>query len=382
MYACSEEFHQSIANGNPQMAMLIFNDAVFTNEDIDVSRGIEFNDYFNAEEDLTIGQALSNEVYFSLFNDNRLLNDYTFGEFLATIGVLVGMEGYKQVGSVTITTGNARWVGYAEYPYVRRNDSAVLSQPSFPVMSMLGYEGKVWVFSDDGRFAVYDDATGTNITQQNPLNAFMKDKSKRWAGKGLYYNRSSRILFIYEGGTRQRYEFVPLGLFIAERPKAPDVIEIDMTCNDFMMKFEKDMPNKEQLGISYPISFGGLLKKLCDYVGVSLKTVVFINSNAIIKKEPGEFENATMRDVIGWIAEAAGGNARIDRDGELVIDWLRETGQVINADGYETFNPYWYQTKKITQLYNRSTDGSYDNHVGNGDEGYLIQDNPLLRGVN
>lgn len=382
MYACSEEFHQGIANENPQIAMLIFNDAVFTNEDIDVTSGIEFNDYFNAEEDLTIGQALSNEVYFSLFNDDRLLNDYTFGEFLATIGVLVGMEGYKQVGSVTITTGSARWVGYADYPYVRRNDSAVLSQPSFPVMSMLGYEGKVWVFSDDGRFAVYDDATGTNITQQNPLNAFMRNKSKRWAGKGLYYNRSSRILFIYEDGTRQRYEFVPLGLFVAERPKAPDVIEIDMTCNDFMMKFEKDMPNKEQLGISYPISFGGLLKKLCDYVGVKLKTVAFINSNAIIKQEPGEFENATMRDVIGWIAEAAGGNARIDRDGELVIDWLRETGQVINADGYETFNPYWYQTKKVTQLYNRSTDGSYDNHVGNGDEGYLIQDNPLLRGVN
>lgn len=381
MYACSEEFHRAVANGNPQMAMLIFNDAVFTNEDIDVTSGIELNDYFNTEEDLAIGQALSNEIYFGLFNDNRLLNDYTFGEFLATIGVLVGEDEYKQVGSVTITTGIARWTGYVDYPYVRRNDIVLLSQPSFPVMSMLGYDSKVWVFSDDGRFAVYDDATGTNITAQNPLNAFMKNKSKRWAGKGLYYNKNSRILFIYEGGTRYRYEFVPLGMFIAERPKAPDVIEIDMTCNDFMMKFEEDMPRKEQLGISYPISIGNLLKRLCDYVGVSLKTGTFINSTAMITKEPGEFENATMRDVIGWIAEAAGGNARIDRDGLLVIDWLRETGQVINADGYETFNPYWYQTKKVTHLYNRGTDGSYDNHVGNGDEGYLIQDNPLLRGV-
>ena len=74
MVNVSEAFHKAIADGNPQMALLVFSDAVFTNADIDVSRGIEFHDYFNMDEDISIGQATANEISFSLFKDDRLLN--------------------------------------------------------------------------------------------------------------------------------------------------------------------------------------------------------------------------------------------------------------------------------------------------------------------
>ena len=382
MYSASEAFHAAVQANKPQIAMLIFRDAVFTNEDINVTNGIEFNDYFNAEEDLSIGQALSNEINFSLFNDARLLNDYAFGDFLATIGVQVRTETYQQTGSVMLTTNIAQWVGSYDYPYIKRNGTPLLAQPSFAVRSMLGYDGKVWAFGDSGQYVVYEDRTGMNITPQNPVNAFMQNKSRGWVGKGMYYNNSTRMLDIYEAGTRYVYEFVPLGHFIAERPKAPDVIQIDMTCNDFMMKFEKDMPTKAQLGISYPATISTLFVKMCNYVGVEYKTASFINSGARIMSDLEDFERATMREVIGWIAEAACGNARFDRDGKLTIDWLRDTSQQYEATNYETFNPYWYETRKVTKLYNRGTDGSYDKTVGSGDEGYLIQDNPLLRGVN
>ena len=49
MYNASSAFHTAVANGSPQMALLIFSDAVFCNRDINVSVGIEFNDYFNVE---------------------------------------------------------------------------------------------------------------------------------------------------------------------------------------------------------------------------------------------------------------------------------------------------------------------------------------------
>lgn len=381
MYNASEAFHQAVQNGKPQIAMLIFADAVFTNRDINVSKGIEFNDYFNAEEDLAIGQALSNEISFGLFNDERLLNDYEFGDFLATIGVQTGTETYQQFGSVTLVTDYATWLGSDEYPYIRRAGTPVAAQPSFAVKSMLGYDGKVWAFSADGLFAVYDDATGANITNRNPVNAFMKHKSKGWTGMGMFYNKTTRMLYIYKAGTKYIYEFVPLGYFIAERPKAPDVIQIDMTCNDFMMKFEKDMPDRKTLGITYPVTIGNLFVKMCNNVGVGYKTSTFINSTAKIQKEPDDFSNVTMREVLQWIAEAAGGNARFNRDGKLVIDWLRDTEQTYEATNYETFNPYWYETKKVTKLYNRSTDGNSEKTVGTGDEGYLIQDNPLLKEV-
>ena len=94
MYPASADFHNAVKNRNPQMPLLIFPDAVFTAEDIDVNAGIEFDDLFNTEENISIGQALMNNVRFTLFNDNQLLNDYEFGEFVATIGVLISESNY------------------------------------------------------------------------------------------------------------------------------------------------------------------------------------------------------------------------------------------------------------------------------------------------
>ena len=383
MYSASSAFHKAVADGKQQMAMLIFEDAVFTNEDINVTSGIRFNDYFSTDDDIAIGQTPSNEITFSLFNDGRYLNNYEFGEFTATLGVLISEGTYQQTGSVYMRTTNASWTGNDVAPFVLRNGSAAgIAQPSFAVRSMLCYDGKVWAFSSSGQRVVYDERTGANITSQNPqLNAFMKNKVKGWNGKGIFYNKSARKLKIWEAGETQQYEFVPLGVFTAERPNAPDTIQLDLDCFDHMQKFEEDMPDKSTLGITYPVTLATLLQKLCDYVGVTLKTTTFINSTAKITSEPRDFESATMRDVLKWIAEAAAGNARFDRDGKLVIDWTRSTTQRYTETEYASFAPYWYETKQITKLYNRSSDGTSEKTKGSGDEGYLIQDNPILKGV-
>lgn len=381
MYAASDAFHAAVQNGNEQKALLIFPDCVFTDDDISVEQGIEFHDYFNTDDDLAIGQATSNELSLSLFNDDRLLNDYGFGDFLCTLGVLIGKDTYQPYGNVMVTTVYATYIGNENYPFITRNGNVLFPQPSFAVRSILAYDDRVWCFSNDGRFAVYNDATGANVTSQYTLNAFMKRKAISWEGKGIFYNKNSRILFIYIDGERKRYEFVPLGWFTAERPKAPDVIQIDLNCYDFMQKFDIDMPDAATLGISYPITIGNLFKKLCEYVGVNYMSGSFINSGAVVQEEPDDFENVTMREVIKWIAEAAGSNARFNRDGRLVLEWLRSTDQHYEATGYQEFNPYWYETKQITQVRNRDTHDCEDYICGSGSEEYLIQDNPLLKGV-
>ena len=381
MYPVSAAFHQAIEDGNDQKALLIFSDCVFTDEDICVDDGIEFHDNFNGETDLSIGQTPSNEIRFSLFNDDRLLNKYKFGDFLATIGVLLTTDTYTPRGSVMINTTYATYVGNSEYPFITRNNTSLNPQPSFAVTSILAYDGVVFCFSDDGRFAAYKDSNGSNVTSSYKLNSFMKAKTATWSGKGIVYNKDTRRLMIYRNGERDIYEFCPLGWFTAERPKAPDVIRIDMSCYDYMQKFDDDMPSASKLGITYPTTIGNLYKKLCDYLGVKYKTTTFINSTAKITKEPDDFKTATMREVLKWIAEAAGSNAKFNRDGVLEMMWLRSTTQSYEATNYEEFNPYWYQTKKVTKLYNRDTQGGTDKTVGTGKEAYLIQDNPLLRGV-
>ena len=385
MYATSEAFHEAIRNGNPQKALLIFGDCVFTDEDISVDRGISFNDYFNAEEDLAIGQATSNEISFCLFNDARLLNDYAFGEFTATLGVYLDTLTYQQFGTVMLRTNNTPndyWIGTDEYPFVRKGGAAVAAQPSFPVNAMLGYKDQVWAFAEDGRFVVYDDKTGANVTASSELNPFMAAKVQNWTKKGIFYNPSDRILHIYEAGEESIYEFCPLGVFIAKRPKAPDMIQIDFTCYDRMQKFDTDMPTPEELGISYPTTIGNLYVRMCRYLKVPYETGTFINSGAVIPEVPPDFERATMRDVLRWIAEAAGSNARFSRDGVLRMDWLRQTNQTYAATNYSDFNPYWYTTPRISKLCSRDTQETVDHTHGTGKVPYLIQDNPLLKGVN
>lgn len=382
MYSASQAFHDAVRNGSEQKALLIFRDCVFTDDDICLDRGIEFHDYFNVEENIAVGQTLSNEISFSLFNDGRLLNNYEFGDFLATIGALVGTDTYQQMTNVYVVTSYAAYTGSNTYPYVRRNGVQLSVQPGFAIRSIAAYNGDVWCFGANNRYFVYRDSDGANITSQRTLNSFMKAKAAGWTGKGIFYNKDSRMLMIYQNGKRKRYEFVPLGHFTAERPNAPDVLQIDMNCYDFMQKFEEDMPDNATLNISFPCTIRTLYEKMCIYAGVQYSAEPFINQNAVISARPDDFDNATMRDVLKWIAEAAGSNARFNRDGVLVMDWLRQTSQTFNEGAYVDFNPYWYETKKVTKLLNRSNQGESERVYGTGDEAYLIQDNPLLRGVN
>ena len=380
MYQASEAFHNAVASGAHQIPLLIFDDAVFSNGDIDVSEGIEFNDYFNAEEDLAIGQALSNEIVFSLFNEAGHLNSYEFGDFLATIGAQIGIEAFTPSGSVQASSESHTWVAYNSSPYLKRDGTAVASQPTSPVKTILIYNDIVYCLLENGNTKCYKDSTGTYQSSIN-VNEFMVSQLHKWAGRGMCYE--NRILNIWYGTILRTYEFVPLGYFTAKRPKVPSVISIHFLCYDFMQKFERDMPSANELGITYPISIGNLLAAMCNYVGVNYKSLLFINSNAMVQKHLEEFENVTMREVISWIAEAAGGNARFDRDGNLVVnDWIRDTDQEFDESGYHDFQPCWYETKTIGALCNRAANGEYDNTSGiPGGETYLIQDNPLLKGV-
>lgn len=379
MYSASNAFHTAVANGAHQIALLIFEDSVFTNDDINVTAGIQFNDYFNTDEDLSIGQALSNEISFRIFNDDGLLNDYAFGDFTATIGAQIDEEEYVATGTVMAQSANHTYIAYETSPYLKRDGVAVSAQPGSPVVSILVYDGLVYCGLENGTVRVYRDSTGALYNKT--VNDFMKSQFQKWAGKGISYDAGNRDLKIWDGTNVRTYEFVPLGKFTAERPNVPTVIEIDFNCMDFMQKFERDMPSATALGITYPATIGTLYTKLCNYVGVDYRSSSFINSTATIQAEPEAFADATMREVLQWIAEAAASNVKFDRDGYLRMDWLRNTNQTIDETGYSDFNPYWYNTKKVTKLYNQASSGEYANTYGNGSEGYLIQDNPLLEGV-
>lgn len=495
MYPASADFHAAVKNGNPQMPLLIFPNAVFTAEDIDVNAGIEFDDLFNTEDNISIGQALMNNIRFTLFNDKQLLNDYEFGQFIATIGVQIAESTYTQDGLISISSADNTYVATSASPYLTRNGSALASSPAGKLANIIIYDGKVYAFRENGFLYIYDDATGdriynmgenifdndvadfvtgyyiddtgeivalsrykyitnyikvkpnttysvhgyksssqsagftvpmynknkTFIERKVPISASsstgdvygtfettsdteyirfscgtrftasaieitenvprtMPEKFKRKLYYGAYFD--DNILTLNQNGVSKTYEFVPLGTFLANRPDAPSVSQINMSCDDQMKKFDRNLPDDTTLGITYPTTIGNLYKKMCEYLGVPYETDTFINSTATIAKRPSQFESVTMRTVLQWIAEAAGSNAKFNRDGVLCLLWLNTTTAEFDEGDYSAFSPFWYETQQVDKLYNRNSQGGDDGIYGSGNGGYLILDNPLMKGAN
>ena len=69
--------------------------------------------------------------------------------------------------------------------------------------------------------------------------------------------------------------------------------------------------------LSFPQTAAAVLRDACDSCGILLKTSNFLNNDFVINQRPSS--DYTFRQVIGWIAMIAVGNARINRRGYLEI---------------------------------------------------------------
>lgn len=69
--------------------------------------------------------------------------------------------------------------------------------------------------------------------------------------------------------------------------------------------------------LTFPATLGDILSDLCNTVGIKLKTRDFRNSDYVVRSKPQS--GYTARQIIGFIAMIAGGNARISMDGFLEI---------------------------------------------------------------
>lgn len=189
-----------------------------------------------------------------------------------------------------------------------------------------------------------------------------------------------------ERGRTVLYEFAPLGTFVTQRPDVVMSNTIDVDANDQMTLFDVDMPSAEDLNITYgnSLTLYALATAMCSYIGVTLKQSSWLNSTLTVTAEPDQFDGATMRDVIGWIAEAAASIARFTRDGQLEFVWFTPVNAEFDENNYTEFAATWYETKAIDSLHIRNSDQTSelvlkDQVEQTDDNPYLIQDNPFLR---
>ena len=204
---------------------------------------------------------------------------------------------------------------------------------------------------------------------------------KAWLGARIDIETpaaNAKTKVFMEDGVPRTYEFTPLGVFIADRPSVVRKKILSITANDRMTLFDVPMPAPEELDISYPTTLGELFRKMGDHLQVPYRTETFMNGTLVIPEEPEAFCGATMRDVLGWIAEAACSIARFDRDGVLELAWFHATDRSYDEHGYTEFTPSWYEAAAVDGLHVRNADSEAETVLGRESNVYLIEDNPFL----
>lgn len=408
----SAAFHAAIKNGAKQRALIYFYDdgLWLTNDDI-VSGGITYENDFCAEEDMTIGLTSCANISFSIFNEKHRLDYMKFGKFRASIGVVTETGTYTPEGNVTIIYGEDTISGHEEYPYVRVNGTAPNDQPDFPIKSILVMNESIYCLGDNEKFIVYkrtsskdakwgdidgytwrivasmtwgslrkvssDEGTSYYKDSLGQINKLMLVTSERYVNRqiGIVVKSDDTIIDYLPNGKTETYTYVDLGLFYADRPAKTKTNIVSIDGYDGMSKFEV---STENMPITFPITLYGLLDTVCGFVGIEHKVKSFENHDITLTEATDIFKNTTAREVLGFISEAAGVNAKIDYDGKLMFAWWSDTDLVLGESDYSTFVPIEYTVKPIDRLQIRNSDTDIGVLVGSGTNGYVIQENPFL----
>ena len=125
------------------------------------------------------------------------------------------------------------------------------------------------------------------------------------------FNGASIVLDSYVDITANTIEPLREGIFtVVDAVKPGDIIEL--TAFDNMCKTDRRYTRVH----STPITAGLLLQRICTDCNLTLGTPNFANYDFVVNKVP---TNTTCRELIGYIAQIASGNAYINNVGALCI---------------------------------------------------------------
>lgn len=248
---------------------------------------------------------------------------------------------------------------------------------------------------------------------------------------GVAIQKNIQLEIVNDDGKYSNYDFSMAEITLTLEFELSDLIEsikfgkytvvnpytkgstIIVTAVDDMYK--ADMPYDTAL--SFPATIGAMLRDSCSATGISLDSSEFPNNNFIVSEKPNGY---THRQIIGFIAMIAGGNARINQSGYLEIlsydllklldggnftEWIHEntvdggslnpwtTGIFISGGEFSDFKKYhilsdWLNDPKIdtddiviTGVQTSYTEENVEKNLLIGSEGYVIKiENPLISG--
>lgn len=173
------------------------------------------------------------------------------------------------------------------------------------------------------------------------------------------------------------FQYVTVGIFKGERPDKVRGKLIDFTAYDRMQKF--DVTASEFIeNLTFPVTLGAVLSSLCTSVGVVLETATFTNSTKNFTFNPFSTSDYTAREVLAWIAEAAGCYARVNADGKVELNtFTTNSYKILKTDRFE-MSESEFEAPVIGKLECYTSYGDQLVTAGTGTNTYVISDNPFL----
>lgn len=135
------------------------------------------------------------------------------------------------------------------------------------------------------------------------------------------------VAMLMDDGTIEK---IRKGKYYATVPQTPgDIIEISAV--DDMYKLDRPY----NATTSYPATLQTILSDCCLDCGIPMKFRQFDNYNFVVNQRP---EGLTYRQVVSYVCQVAGYNARIDNDGYMDLIWYNSDvidGQILNGGDYK-----------------------------------------------
>lgn len=141
--------------------------------------------------------------------------------------------------------------------------------------------------------------------------------------------RAGDSLTIHDGDTRQL-----LGTFVAQEPVRSGHI-VKVTAYDRLILLDREISGFLQT-LTFPLGMGELARFTCEFCGLSLENEDFPGSEFTVPCPIGD--GITGRQLLSWVAQAAGCFCRATPQGTVELGWYEETDLEIGPEQYSVLS--------------------------------------------
>ena len=176
-----------------------------------------------------------------------------------------------------------------------------------------------------------------------------------------------------EGGAEQ------IGVFMVDKALRPSPNRYIITARDRLCWLDKDLSEWLESLDGWPYSLQNFAQMVCAACDLVLAGGYFTNGEWPVQKFSAS--KVTGRQLMQWVGEASCRFCRAKPDGEIYLDWYKESDVSLGADKHifmDSLSVADYLTEPIDKVQIRTDAKDVGVVYGGGSNAYVITGNPLL----